>query len=65
MIISVNPEYNFTASLASTIIESAFHQHFLKDHFPSLTASDTINKTPEFIIDLVFKTLNTTYTCKN
>ena len=46
MIISVNPEYNFTASLASTIIESAFHQHFLKDHFPSLTASDTINKTP-------------------
>ena len=65
MIMSVNPEYNFTASLASTIIESAFHQHFLKDHFPSLTASDTINKTPEFIIDLVFKTLNTTYTCKN
>ena len=65
MIISVNPKYNFTASLASTIIESAFHQHFLKDHFPSLTASDTINKTPEFIIDLVFKTLNTTYKCKN
>lgn len=65
MIMSVNPEYNFTASLASTVIESAFHQHFLKDHFPSLTASDTINKTPEFIIDLVFKTLNTTYTCKN
>ena len=65
MIISVNPKYNFTASLASTIIESAFHQHFLKDHFPSLTASETINKTPEFIIDLVFKTLNTTYICKN
>lgn len=65
MICAIDSNYNFKASLASTIIESAYHQHFLKDHFPSLTESDTTNKTPEFIIDLVFNSLNSTYSCKN
>jgi AcrR family transcriptional regulator len=37
MIIEVNALYKFPHSLASTVIEGALHQHFLKDHFKSLT----------------------------
>lgn len=34
---SVNPDYEFPSSLASTIVEGALHQHFLKVHFSSIT----------------------------
>ena len=37
MIQAVNSEYQFPLSLASTILEGSLHQHFLKDHFSSLT----------------------------
>lgn len=37
MIITINPNYKFATSLASTVVEGALHQHFLKDHFISLT----------------------------
>ena len=37
MIKEVNPKYIYPSSLASTILESGLHQHFLKDHFSSLT----------------------------
>ncbi len=56
MIILVNPNYKYPASLASTIIETGLHQHFLKDHFNTIT--DCKNSTPtQFISNLVFKTL--------
>lgn len=57
MIIQVNPDYKYPASLASTIVETALHQQFLKGHFPSIT--DCVgNTTPtDFLIDMVFKTL--------
>lgn len=37
MILSINPTYPYALSLASTIVESTLHQHFLKDHFKSIT----------------------------
>jgi len=37
MISAVDANYNFPSSLASTILEGSLHQHFLRDHFTSLT----------------------------
>ncbi|QXP79349.1 MULTISPECIES: TetR/AcrR family transcriptional regulator [Winogradskyella] len=57
MILEVNPEYKFASSLASTIVEGALHQHFLKDHFTSITdCNDTI--TPfDFFKELTINTI--------
>ena len=60
MIVEVDNTYKYPSSLASTIIEGSLHQHFLKDHFSSLTdCNETITPTTYFI-DLVFNTLQTT-----
>ncbi|MFC5045517.1 TetR/AcrR family transcriptional regulator [Aquimarina hainanensis] len=57
MITAVNPAYEFSSSLASTIIEGALHQHFLKEHFASLTdCSDKVSPTI-FFTNLALKTL--------
>ena len=37
MILENNPNYKFPLSMASTILEGSLHQHFLKDHFVSIT----------------------------
>ena len=53
MIVAVNPEYQFAKSLASSIVEGALHQHFLKDHLKTITnCNETISPT-HFYIDLV------------
>ena len=58
MILLVDSDYKYPASLASTIIETGLHQHFLKNHFPSITDCEE-NVTPtHFLTDLVFRTLN-------
>lgn len=36
-IIAVNNEYAYPASLASNLVEGSLHQHFLSEHFPTLT----------------------------
>ena len=54
----VNPTYLYPSSLASTILESALHQHFLKDHFSSMTDCDAIVTPTEYLTNLVFNTLN-------
>ena len=57
MIIDIKPTYTFNLSLASTIIEGALHQHFLKEHFPSITNCKN-GKTPtNFFIELVTNSL--------
>ncbi|MFI1771618.1 TetR/AcrR family transcriptional regulator [Thalassobellus citreus] len=57
MITEVNPKYKFASSLASTIIEGSLHQHFLKDHFISITdCKDNITPT-DFYIHLVLNAL--------
>ncbi|WP_158729551.1 MULTISPECIES: TetR/AcrR family transcriptional regulator [unclassified Flavobacterium] len=53
MIIAINHEYHFAKSLASSIVEGALHQHFLKDHLKTITnCNETISPT-DFYIDLV------------
>lgn len=57
MINEVNPNYSFAKSLASSIVEGALHQHFLKDHLKSITdCNDAINPT-DFYLNLIEKTL--------
>ncbi|WP_309613727.1 TetR/AcrR family transcriptional regulator [Flavobacterium sp.] len=53
----VNPDYMFAKSLASSIVEGALHQHFLKDHLKTITnCNDDVSPTA-FYINLVFQTL--------
>ncbi len=58
MISAVDKDYPYPLSLASTIVEGSLHQHFLREHFPTLTnCNDKINPT-DFFTDLIFRTLN-------
>ena len=53
----VNPNYTFAKSLASTVVEGALHQHFLKEHLKTITNCNETNTVTDFYIDLVAKTL--------
>ena len=58
IIIASKPNYEFASCLASTIIEGSLHQHFLKDHFLSITDCKK-NVTPSnFFVNLTLNTLN-------
>lgn len=56
----INPNYEFPASLVSTVIEGAHHQKYFSEHLPSL--SDTPKNDNEaiarFLTKLVFNTLS-------
>lgn len=57
MISAVNPNYPFAKSLASSIVEGALHQHFLRDHLKTITnCNDSISPT-DFYINLIENTL--------
>jgi len=57
MINEVDPNYAFAKSLASSIVEGALHQHFLKDHLKTITnCNQTISPT-DFYINLIENTL--------
>ncbi|MDT0538368.1 MULTISPECIES: TetR/AcrR family transcriptional regulator [Croceitalea] len=58
MINAVNAKYIYPSSLASSILEGSLHQHFLKDHFQTLTNCDEENTPSKFMLDLVFKTID-------
>lgn len=58
MIGAVNNEYKYPSSLASTILEGSLHQHFLKDHFSSLTDCHENNDPTEYFTHLVSTSLN-------
>jgi AcrR family transcriptional regulator len=53
----VNPNYSFSKSLASSIVEGSLHQHFLKDHLKTITNCNENNSPTDFYIDLAYKTL--------
>lgn len=57
MIKTVNPQYQYPASLASSIVEGALHQHFLNEHFLSITDCSDAKTTTSFYMDLVLKTI--------
>jgi AcrR family transcriptional regulator len=58
MILQIDTDYKYATSLASTIIETALHQHFLKEHFTSITDCKKDITPTQFLTDLVFRTLN-------
>lgn len=60
IIIAVNADYTYPLSLASTIIEGALHQHFLKQHFSSITDCDNKISPTDFFINLSLTTLSAT-----
>ena len=56
MISAVSPEYRYAKSLASTVLDTALHQHFLGNHFKNLT-NCTKESPATFLADLVRKTI--------
>lgn len=57
MISAVNPNYPFAKSLASSIVEGALHQHFLRDHLKTITnCNETVSPT-DFYLNLAENTL--------
>lgn len=57
LILYVNSEYKASLSLASTIIESALHQHFLKEHLISITNCNKSYSPTQFLLDLTLKAI--------
>jgi len=58
LISDVNSDYQYPASLASTILSGSLHQHFLKDHFKSLTDCSASTTPTQYFIHLTSKLLN-------
>lgn len=61
MFLEYNPDYQFPHSLASTLIETAQHQTYFKEHLPSLTdfgPGEHYKNLNRFITDLIFGVLN-------
>ena len=58
MILAVDSDYPYAFSLASTVIDGALHQHFLKDHFTTISDLKASDAPTNYFKDLVFKTLN-------
>lgn len=58
MILNLNPDYKFASSLASTIVEGALHQHFLKEHFVSITDCNDAITPEDFFKELTFNAIS-------
>ena len=52
----VAPDYPYPKSLANTVLETAHHQHFLRDHFKSITENAHVAPT-NYLTHLVTKAL--------
>jgi AcrR family transcriptional regulator len=57
IILGVNPTYSFALSLASTIMEGGLHQHYLQEHFPSITDSKDEESPTKFFIQTTINSL--------
>ena len=54
----VNPNYPYSKSLISSVVEGSLHQYFLKEHLKTITdCNETVSPT-EFYLNLVENTLN-------
>ncbi|MCD8440035.1 TetR/AcrR family transcriptional regulator [Tenacibaculum finnmarkense] len=58
IITNYNNNYKHSLTLASTVIEGALHQQFIKQHFKSLTNCDKTTSPTSFFIDLTLNTLS-------
>lgn len=57
MINEVNPEYPYAKSLASSIVQGSLHQHYLKDHFKTITNLSEKDCLSDFYTHMIKKTL--------
>ncbi len=57
IIITIKPDYKYSSSLSSNIVDGSLYQHFLSEHFPSITNCKNGKKNTEFFKQLVFNTL--------
>lgn len=57
MVREVDGTYPYPSSLASTILEGSLHQHFLKDHFSSITDCRESEDPTRYFLHLVFSSL--------
>jgi hypothetical protein len=53
MIHDVDPNYGYAKSLASSIVEGALHQHFLKDHLKTITNCNQDISPTDFYLNLI------------
>jgi AcrR family transcriptional regulator len=53
MIHDVNPNYGYAKSLASSLVEGALHQHFLKDHLKTITNCNQDISPTDFYLNLI------------
>lgn len=60
MIVSLDSDYPYPSSLASTILEGSLHQYFLKEHFPMLTDCNQTTTPTQYFTDLVFRIVKPT-----
>ena len=49
----VDPNYGYAKSLASSIVEGALHQHFLKDHLKTITNCNQDISPTDFYLNLI------------
>lgn len=58
IVLEMNPGFEYSRMLISTVIEGAHQQHYFAKHLPSLTdLNEDNNKIVSFYTDLVFKTI--------
>ena len=57
IITEVNPDYLYPKSLASSIVEGAMHQQFLKDHMQAITDCNETTSPTDFYFDIIDKIL--------
>ena len=58
IVLEMNPGFEYSRMLISTVIEGAHQQHYFAKHLPSLTdLNEDNNKVVSFYTDLVFKTI--------
>ena len=57
MISIINADYPYSKSLASNIVEGALHQHFLKDHFKTITNCNETVSPSDFYINLAINAI--------
>ncbi|MBB2148226.1 TetR/AcrR family transcriptional regulator [Pedobacter gandavensis] len=60
MVVLISPEYPYPKSLISSIVEGALHQHFLKDHFKTITDCNETVSPSDFYKNLVQHILSPT-----
>jgi AcrR family transcriptional regulator len=57
MISAVNPNYPYSKSLASSLVQGSLHQHYLKDHFKTITNLSEKDCLSDFYIHMIKKTI--------